>query len=92
MVKIKPVSEVKEQIRILDEDLYDVLPNPDYVKGMIMGLADAISYECDKPNCISEEMWNNAKKSCKEKLSTMKSQYERVQTVADMINEVLGGQ
>lgn len=90
MVRMKPVSEIKEQIRILDEELYHVLPNPDYIKGMIMGLADAISYECNKPKCIDDIVWENAKSSCKEKLSTIKSQYERTKKVEDMIMEVIG--
>lgn len=89
MVRLKPVSEIKEQINILDNELYGVFPNPEYLKGMIMGLADAISYNCDKPNCIDDIVWENAKKSCASKLSDMKLKNDKIKKVEDLIKDIL---
>lgn len=78
----KPVKEIRDIIKTLDEGCIDIHPNVEYIKGMIMGLAFSINYKCTKPTSISDEIWKNAIKSSKEPEEKTKE----INSLSDIMN------
>ena len=74
---VRTIKSTRLLIKDLD-DSYDIYPNKDYIKGMIVGLIHSIYGNCDKPKCISDNLWNNLIKQCKEEQENTKKYWEDV--------------
>ncbi len=74
---VRTIKSTRLLIKDLDNS-YDIYPNKDYIRGMIIGLAHSIYGNCDKPKCISDSLWNNLTKQCKEEQEDTKKYWENV--------------
>lgn len=89
---VRTLKSTRLLINNLD-DCYEVHPNKDYIKGMIMGLAHSIYGNCDKPKCISDKLWDNLQKECKEEQEDAKKYWDGVsrqrnpKTIYDILEE-----
>lgn len=79
---VRTIKSTRLLIKDLDNS-YDMYPNKDYIRGMIMGLAHSIYGNCDKPKCISDILWNNLIKQCKEEQKDTKKYWEDVSKQRD---------
>lgn len=94
--KMTATTRTVKSARLLIKDLdncYELHPNKDYVKGMIMGLAHSIYGNCDKPKCISDRLWDNLQKECQEEYEDAKKYWDKVsrqrnpKTIYDILEE-----
>lgn len=84
--KTMSTARTVKSARLLIKDLdvcYEVHPNKEYIKGMIMGLAHSIYGNCDKPKCIPDKLWDNLKKECQEEQEDAKQYWDRVSKKRD---------
>lgn len=91
-VTSRTVKSTRLLIKNLDE-CYEIHPNKEYIKGMIVGLIYSIYAGCDKPTCISDKLWGNIKKQCMEEKEDAKQYWDKVsrcrdpKTIYDILEE-----
>lgn len=62
---IRRADEINQYMKEL-EDLIEIHPVPDMIKGMVEMCAWALYGDCDKPKHMSDKKWKRFKEQCQE--------------------------